>query len=242
MKDNLKIEQIVWLKVADMVLHKITETHPRYTHEQFRALVLDINEDGQKVAVDVYRGKIVDGRHRYMALVELGIEYIKCCILANNSTLDSLARSVNSSEVRRHQSPTQLAIKAHKLYIGGLKQPEAIARVGCSITNLKHIVRLVKLGRQDIIDSLEEGGKIDVSTDSRYSKMTDSLTAIVAFTLAAQECAKDKTDEYYNEGTPKLSSAEYSMIDGVALVTASWNEMMTKNLIARLYKNLEGDR
>jgi N6-adenosine-specific RNA methylase IME4 len=64
------------------------------TAEAFEELKQDIRENGQKMAITRQDGKIIDGRHRYKACLELGIEprfeeldgkesYIAFCIAAN---------------------------------------------------------------------------------------------------------------------------------------------------------------
>lgn len=170
------------IRLNEVTLHKITETHPVMSTEQFEALKNDIAINGQLQPALVYRGKIVDGRHRYMALTQLGKESIKVTRLQNNLTLDEVINLVNSTEMRRHQSPTQLAIKGYRMYkVGRFTQKEIPSKVGCSLTNLKAVIALEALGRLDVIELLEAGGKMNVSRDTRFNKMTDSLLAITGY-------------------------------------------------------------
>ena len=81
----------------------------------------------------------------------------------------------DNAKTRRHQSPTQLAIKGYRLYKeGNLTQAAVTGRVGCSLANLKHVISLESYGRMDLIELLENGGKMDISRDHRYSKLSDS--------------------------------------------------------------------
>jgi hypothetical protein len=170
---------------AMMELHPLTATHPVMNNEQYEAFKLDIAKNGQLQPVLLYKGKIIDGRHRLKALKELGVETIITTKLPNNTTLDKVKAIVLTTEKRRHQSPTQLAIRGYREYKNGMKQSDAVAATGCSLANLKHVVALEKLGRLDIIDLLEKGGKFDIGNGS-YRKFTDSLLGIVQWVKATR--------------------------------------------------------
>ena len=231
------------IRLDEVSLHKITETHPVMSTEQFEALKNDIAVNGQLQPALVYRGKIVDGRHRYRALTQLGQDSIKITRLQNNMTLDEVTNLVNSTEMRRHQSPTQLAIKGYRLYkAGNLTQKEIPSKVGCSLTNLKAVITLESFGRLDVIELLEAGGKMNVSRDTRFSKMTDSLLAITRY-LKEEVARLDalQVTESDDENVVKKSSmtqAEFLQIQAVELLTKSWSTSMKKVMIAKLYENM----
>ena len=230
------------VRLDEVELHKITETHPVMSKEQFEALKNDIEINGQLQPAIVYRGKIVDGRHRYKALTQLGEESIKVTRLQNNLTLDEVTNLVNSTEMRRHQSPTQLAIKGYRMYKAGkLTQKEIPSKVGCSLTNLKAVIALEALGRLDVIELLEAGGKMNVSRDGRFSKMTDSLLAVTGYLkeeiarIAALQVEAEETEE----GTErKISKEEVVQMQAVELLTAAWSVELKKILIAKLYQGM----
>lgn len=229
------------ININEVTLHKLTETHPVMGDSQFTALVEDIRSKGQLQPVLVYRGKIVDGRHRLRALKLLAKETIKVERLNNNLTIDEVSLLVESSELRRHQTTTQLAIKGYRVYKkGGLTQKEASDKVGCSLANLKHVVALAGMGRMDIIENLETGGRENVSRDYRYNKMTDSLLAIICY---VREC-KAKLEGLQSEGEYEIEESSGEPFDDVSLravqlLTAGWSPDMKKVLIAQLYKSME---
>lgn len=243
--NKVKIQRMYnmeYKKLIDITLHKLTETHPVMSVEQFQALTKDIEENGQLQPVLVYRGKIVDGRHRYKALTLLGSENIKVEVLANNLSLDDVVRLVNSTEMRRHQSPTQLAIKGYRLYkLGKYTQREVISRAGCSLSNLKYVVLLESLGRLDVVELLESGGKFDVSRDSRFNKMTDSLLAITSYVkeeIARIEALQIEGDDEEDKVRSKISKEEYTQLQVVDLLMSSWSPEMKKVLVAKIYSSL----
>jgi hypothetical protein len=54
--------------------HPLADLFPLMQGEAFDALVADIKANGLHEKIDLYQGKIVDGRNRYRALRQLGIE------------------------------------------------------------------------------------------------------------------------------------------------------------------------
>ena len=230
------------IRLDEVALHKITETHPVMSIEQFEALKNDIAVNGQLQPALVYRGKIVDGRHRYRALTQLGEKSIKITRLQNNLTLDEVTNLVNSTEMRRHQSPTQLAIKGYRMYkVGSLTQKEIPSKVGCSLTNLKAVIALEALGRLDVIELLEAGGKMNVSRDTRFNKMTDSLLAITGYLkeeVARLDALQSDVEEVDEKSESKVSREEVVQLQAVELLTASWSPELKKILIAKLYQGI----
>ena len=100
------------IKICNTSIHPEALKTPRMIEEQYEALKLDIEENGQIEPVVVYRNRIVDGRHRYLIAQELNLEILKCIKMPNNSTIGDIRRMVKSKETRRHESATQLAISA----------------------------------------------------------------------------------------------------------------------------------
>ncbi len=54
--------------------HEITNIFPKMRDEDYHALLEDIRKHGLREPIWTYQGKIIDGRHRYRACLELGIE------------------------------------------------------------------------------------------------------------------------------------------------------------------------
>lgn len=234
---NLKFKDspdMVCLQLDEAVLHDIVNTHPVMTDVQFTSFKNSIESKGQMEAVLLYRGKIVDGRHRYKALKELNADVIYATRLPNNMKLEDTQELAEASENRRHQTPTQLAIKGYKYWKDkGCTQKEAADSVGCSMANLKHVSKLDKLGRNDVIDLLWRGYKVDISDNGAYKKPSDSLLAIV------KKFDRDIAVMDSNQTSGELTAEDYVKIDGVVAITSGWTDKEKKVLIAKLYKSME---
>ena len=108
-KDGSKSELT---RVELLLIHPVAESHRLMSTNEFHSLVASIAEVGQIEPVTLYRGKVIDGRHRLQTLKLLGIEYIKYKSLPNNTTIDELREIVRGTEMRRHDSSIQKVCRA----------------------------------------------------------------------------------------------------------------------------------
>ena len=209
------------IKLTDVTIHDLANSNPSMSDAEFNALQLDIAANTQLDPVTVYRGKIVDGRHRYKALTNLGLDTIIADILPNNTTLEKVRKLVMSKEIRRHQSATQKAIKAFRLVQMGTSNVDAVKCVGCSKTNLRYAIALGKLKRFDLIDRLEAGYKIK----NTNGKLTDSLLAVL--NLAKSASAETEEDNRaYNEA--EMNDTLDPIIDDDGNILPPKKEKMSK--------------
>ena len=176
------MKEIFELDITTLSIHDEALATPRMLDVQYEALKADIEQNGQLDPVVIYRGKIVDGRHRFLILNELNIKTITCFKMPNNSTLSDIKKLVRSKETRRHETATQLAISALRHITKSnekMTQAEASKMFGVgpkAIGFAKKI--LVDYKREDLLDILFDGGKINIGT-SYQPFMTDSLKTIV---------------------------------------------------------------
>ena len=176
------MKEIFELDITTLSIHDEALATPRMLEVQYEALKADIEQNGQLDPVVIYRGKIVDGRHRFLILNELNIKTITCFKMPNNSTLSDIKKLVRSKETRRHETATQLAISALRHITKSnekMTQAEASKMFGVgpkAIGFAKKI--LVDYKREDLLDILFDGGKINIGT-SYNPFMSDSLKTIV---------------------------------------------------------------
>ena len=89
--------------------HPFANVFPLLDDDDLGTLTEDIRENGQREPVILYDGKILDGRNRYRACVELGIPAIFDHSKASNDE-EALRESVSRNLRRRHLTASQRAM------------------------------------------------------------------------------------------------------------------------------------
>jgi hypothetical protein len=101
----------------DLQFHEAANLFPMMTDEEANALLDDIRENGQKYAIELYDGKVLDGRNRYVQCLKLGIE---CDTVDVTADIDDPVKHVLSANLhRRHLTASQKSMigdKARELF------------------------------------------------------------------------------------------------------------------------------
>jgi len=92
-----------------MEFHEVANIFPMMNDDEYNALVVDIKAHGQLEPVWLYQGKIIDGRNRYKACVEAGIEP-QFREWSGHGSLIAFVVSLNLQ--RRHLTSSQKAMVA----------------------------------------------------------------------------------------------------------------------------------
>ena len=92
-------------------LHEFAAIFPEMGEDEFNVLLKDIEEQGQQVPIVVYKGKVIDGRHRLKACVILDIEPI----IQEYEGDNPLAYVISANLARRHLTSSQKAMIGAKL-------------------------------------------------------------------------------------------------------------------------------
>jgi hypothetical protein len=85
--------------------HPLSALYPAMPEQDFDGLVADIRQHGQKEAVIVFQGQILDGWHRYQACAKVGIK----CVTTKHDGTDPLAFVMSRNLHRRHLTGSQRA-------------------------------------------------------------------------------------------------------------------------------------
>jgi ParB-like chromosome segregation protein Spo0J len=179
--------EVISKNVSEISLHELANEHPKMTEVEFQRLKESIQELGQLEPVIMYKNQIVDGRHRYWAMESLDQSHILANEIAHNTPLDTVKEIVFGSEVRRHQSSTQKAIKAYwATQKDGITYREAEAKFMTSRTMIAACSYIDKVRGDDILRDLYKS--IPVSIGKRT---TTSLRTVQTLLKEEEAAAKD---------------------------------------------------
>ena len=161
--------------------HPFANVFPLLDGDDLGTLTEDIRENGQREPVILYDGKILDGRNRYRACVELGIPAIFDHSKASNDE-EALRESVSRNLRRRHLTPTQRALAGARL----LPMFEEIAREKLVHCGLNY-------GAKPGIDyrtNQKPGAPVPQASDERDPRARDQAAAAVGAGARSVQSAK----------------------------------------------------
>ena len=97
--------------MKDYAFHEIANIFPMMSEEEFSGTVANIRKEGQLDDIELFEGKILDGRNRYRACLEAGIEPRFVDVSPN----DPVGYVVSKNLHRRHLQPSQIAMVGDKV-------------------------------------------------------------------------------------------------------------------------------
>jgi archaellin len=176
-------------------IDKVARVNPLMQDREFEALKLSIAESGLEVPIVICRNLIIDGRSRYNACKELGIENIAVEIMAGNSSIEIKKKRVEVMETRRHQTKTQLACTAVSIWNtdkpNDMTQADFIKTKSISQANFTNANWIYKNNKQ-VFQALAKGQSVRISETDEY-KISESLNAVVKY-LKSLEVGVDTKD------------------------------------------------
>lgn len=108
---------------AALVAHEAANLFPMMAPAEFEAFKADIKEHGVREWIVLYEDKILDGRNRYKACVELGLEP-ECCEMEPGDDFDPVSYVLSANLHRRHLTDAQramVAVRLENLYAASAK-------------------------------------------------------------------------------------------------------------------------
>jgi hypothetical protein len=102
--------------MSELQFHSFADLFPLMEGNEFEELVADLKANGLREKIDLYQGKIVEGRNRYRALQRLGIDpsanpgkYFRGEIAPHEQNNDDRVRAyvISKNIHRRHLTPEQ---------------------------------------------------------------------------------------------------------------------------------------
>lgn len=173
--------------------HPLANLFPLVEGAEFDDLVADIRANGLHDAIDIYQGKILDGRNRYRAAEAAGIELERRNLRTFHPEMygDPLAYVISKNLKRRHLDESQRAMVAAKLanLTQGrpadnpanlpVKQADAAAKLSISERALRHARRVQDHGEPDLVRAVERG-HLAVSVAEKASHLSADIQRRIA--------------------------------------------------------------
>jgi predicted DNA-binding protein (UPF0251 family) len=180
-----------------MQFHEVANIFPMMSVEEFDALQKDIEANGLREAIWTYQGKILDGRNRYQACLNLKIEPK---FREWDGKGDVVAFVVSLNLHRRHLNESQRAMIAESLVkskegrpaktasIEAVSQDKAAQLLNVSRSAVQRAAKVARHGDQSLISAVREG-EIPVSTAAKAVDAAERYPAIARIVSRPQDRA-----------------------------------------------------
>ena len=167
--------------MEQLKFHPVSEIFPSMPQAEFDALVADITANGLREPIHVMGDSIVDGRHRYRACLQAGVDP-QFILVPDGTDLNALVISLNLR--RRHLNESQRSMVAARLETRDLGRPHKDANLHPLPTSRAHVSELLNVsarsvanaakvlqdGAPELIDAIERG-EVAVSTGADLARL-----------------------------------------------------------------------
>lgn len=217
--------------------HKLAGLVPMASEAEQAVLMADIAQHEQREPIVLWRGEVVDGRCRQLALVTLG-KHIMYRELDSGLTEDEVRVYVKSVNTRRNLTNTQKTMSACKesLRDGETRSVDVIAKSWGIGRELLNNARYIAKNHPDIADKLFNGKAVEVIDADGKAKVTNKITTIYSYLRKLDEGAEEDASYGWREDTYIKTQAGkewyYSMVNSLGKVQA--NDVRVKMMLAEL--------
>lgn len=232
-------------------IHPAAEIFPMMVDSQFAEFKKDIETYGVKEWGTLYLGQVLDGRNRYKACQELGIE-MTFCEIEDTEDFDPVAYVLSHNLHRRHLTESQrsmVAAKVAKMTHGGnrkgdqednctLEQAASIMKV--SDGSVKRAKKVIADGASEVQQAVEQG-ELPVSVASDFVKAVPDKkqqTEIVSKGADAVRQAVKETKTV--PSVPKDVTKNNKSVDEFLIVWGNANSTGKRAIWLWLCDNYEG--
>ncbi len=154
---------------SPLQFHPLADIFPKLDGEEFAAVVADIKTNGLRQWIVLFDGAILDGRNRYRACIEAGVEPRFEQYTGN----DPLGYVISLNLTRRHLDASQRAMVAARIAnlqdgqrksaspIGerGVTQREAAELLNVGKRSVERARQVIDAGTPELIEAVDRQGK-----------------------------------------------------------------------------------
>ncbi len=164
-------------RIGQYEIHPLAELFPLMPDDQYQALKADIAENGQHEDIMIWQGKLIDGRHRLRACLELGIQPDTAEL---DDACDPYIYVTSHNLHRRHLTESQRSMVAGRLATLKRGRPseengqictfsidDAAGLLSVSPRSVKSAKQVIEHGSKAIVDAVESG-EIPVSFAAKF--------------------------------------------------------------------------
>jgi ParB-like chromosome segregation protein Spo0J len=146
--------------------HPIANLFPLMEGDEYQALVEDIKDRGLQEPIILYEGKILDGRNRYRACVDAGVEIKLPLKIKTYDGKDPVGLVLTANLHRRHLDAGQRAVVAAELtnlekganqYSEGITIERAAELFNVGRGSIDRARKLLKVADPEVVQEVKEG-------------------------------------------------------------------------------------
>jgi hypothetical protein len=212
--------------------HDVADLFPMLAADELKALATDIFENGQREPITLFEGKILDGRNRYVACVDAGVEPL----FTEYEGRHPIDYVVSLNLRRRHLDESQRAMVAAKLtnlrvgqradrIAGSIDLPTAAKMLNVSESSIKRAKTVQRESRPEIIKAVESGD-LSVSAAAQLAKLpkekqTEQIRRPVSPANASRAVKSYKKGQTLKNHQTQTDAAEIANLANGLLVALS---------------------
>jgi phage N-6-adenine-methyltransferase len=192
-------------------IHPVAEIFPRMSGDEFVSLKTDIKERGLLEPIWLYEGKVLDGRHRYYACQETGVEPQ----FREYEGDDPVGFVVSLNLKRRHLNEGQRGMVANNLAnlkrgrpsvenggIPPISQSQAADMLNVSRDTVKTAAKVEREAPVEVVDAVKTGA-MSLNLAAQVAELPKAEQQVVASAPAEQikEVARETIHNHRAQGT-----------------------------------------
>lgn len=220
-------------------IHPICDAFPRMPGEEFVALKKDIRENGLIEPIWLYEGKVLDGRHRYFACQETGIEPRFRQYEGDNPIGFVASLNVN----RRHLSESQRAMaaanlanmaahrpsdKSANLPTSAVTQPQAAEMLQVSERSVRTAAKVKRTAPTEVVEAVKNGN-ISLNMAAQVAEMSDEEQEEVAKSDNIKEAAAKAVKKHRHQTKPKTGEKADALREEIKAAQAKGYSMLASH-------------
>jgi len=176
-------------------INKLAEIFPKLNETDFKELCEDIKRNGLIDPITIYNDEVIDGRHRYLACLEVGIEPVFEEYKGN----DPYNYVISKNLLRRHLNESQRAMVGAEL--------STLKRGDNQHTTADDYIPDEAINTIDLIDSVLCDMEVPIGTSTHYKEEEQKTIDEIAGLLNISERSIKRANVVKNNGSDELIEA-----------------------------------